>query len=91
MDEFNAGKPWSSTATDWIGGHCVPHLARDAAIGKCVTWGATQGFTWPNWRAVREEAYVILTAEMMDTPGGVFHGVNVAALKADIQILGGTL
>jgi hypothetical protein len=91
MDEFNAGKPWSSTATDWIGGHCVPHLARDAAIGKCVTWGATQEFTWPNWRAVREEAYVILTAEQMDAPGGVFHGVNVAALKADIQALGGTL
>lgn len=90
MDEFNADQPWSSTATDWVGGHCVPHLARDRARGVCVTWGAFQEFTWPCWHATREEAYVIFSSEMAAAPGGTFHGVAVAQLRADILSLGGT-
>lgn len=89
MDEFDQGVPWSSTDTNWLGGHCVPHLARDAKLGKCITWGAVQAFTWANWHAVREEAYVIFSPEIMATPGGVFHGIAVAKLKADLKILHG--
>lgn len=91
MDEFEEGQPWTSTSTDWIGGHCVPHLARNSKWGRAITWGADQLFSWQNWQATRQEAYVIFTPEQIDAPGGVFHGVQVAALKADIQKLHGTL
>ena len=91
MNEFNDDKPWTSTDTDWVGGHCVPHLARDTAQGKCITWGAVQAFSWENWRATREEAYVILTEEIAESPGGVFHGIQVGQLAADIKKLAGTL
>ncbi len=91
MDEFEAGEPWTSTATDWIGGHCVPHLARNTKWGRAITWGADQLFTWGNWKACRQEAYVIFTPAMVAAPGGVFHGVKVAQLAADIQTLHGAL
>lgn len=90
MDEFNQGVPWSSTDPNWIGGHAVPHLKRNAKLGGCCTWAAIQLFTWTNWKATREESYVIFTSEIMATPGGTFHGVNVAQLKADLASLHGT-
>jgi hypothetical protein len=90
MDEFNQGVPWSSTDTNWIGGHCVPHLARDRSLGKCITWGAVQPFTWANWHATREEAYVVFSPEQINSPGGIFHGVAVAQLRSDILALHGT-
>ena len=89
-DEFSAGQPWSSTATDWLGGHCVPHLARDAARGVCITWGAFQPFTWDNWHVTRERGLRDLLGRDGQYPGGVFHGVNVAQLRADILALHGT-
>ena len=91
MDEAMAGEPWTSTATDWIGGHAVPHLARNSKWGRCITWGFDQLFSWQNWMVTAQEAFVVLTPEMMATPGGVFHGVNVAQLKTDIQKLHGQL
>lgn len=90
-DEFEEELPWTSTNTDWVGGHCGVHAARNASYGRCITWGADQLFTWANWRATREEAYVILTPEMMNTPSGEFNNVNVAQLKQDIQKLQGVV
>lgn len=91
MDEFQNGEPWTSTNTDWIGGHAVPHLARNTKWGRAITWGAQQLFSWENWKVTGEEAYVVFSAEIMNTPGGVFHGVNVATLKADLEKLHGTV
>ena len=89
-EEFGNGEPWTSTNSDWIGGHAVPHLGRNTKWGRCVTWGQVQLFSWANWRAVREEAYVVLTAEIMNTPGGIYHGLHVAQLKTDLELLHGT-
>jgi len=91
MNEFSAGQPWSSTATDWIGGHCAPHAYRSPKVGKAATWAQFEEFTWPNWQVTREEAYVLFTPEQMKAPGGVFNGVQVAKLEADIKALKGTL
>lgn len=99
MDEFEEGEPWSSTATDWIGGHCVPVLALPdtakapdvSGFGRAITWAEDQMFSWPWWQASREEAYVVLTPEQVEAPSGVFNGVNVAKLKADIKALHGSL
>lgn len=86
---------WTSTATDWEGGHCVVHVYRDPTWGKAVTWGGLINFSWENWRAIREEAYVIFTPAQMAAPGGIWKGpggvaINVAKLKSDITALGGT-
>lgn len=99
MDEFQEGLPWTSTATDWIGGHCVPVLALPdtskaphvPGFGRAITWGADQLFSWHWWQTARQEAYVVLTPEQMATPGGVFNGIDVAQLKADITLLHGSL
>jgi hypothetical protein len=91
MNEYNAGQPFSSLATDWIGGHCVPILYTDSTQGKCITWGTPQAFSWAWWEACAEEAYIIFTPEQMAAPGGIFNGVNVAQLAADIKALGGTI
>lgn len=91
MDEFSNGQPWTSTATDWEGGHCVPILMRNTLYGRCITWGVQQEFSWPWWRVSREEGYVVFSEEMMNAPGGVWNGINVAKLKTDIQALSGTV
>ena len=91
MQEFEMGQPFTSTATDWEGGHCFPHVARNLQWGRGITWGLDQLFSWEWWQACREESYVILTPAQMDAPGGVFHGVAVAKLKEDIKQLQGTL
>lgn len=90
MNETDAGEPWTSTATDWIGGHCIWHAKRGPTWGTAITWGQQQLFSWENWRATRQEAYVVFTREMMEAPGGKFNGVNVAQLKSDLADLGGT-
>lgn len=83
---------WTSTATDWVGGHCVVHVGRNANWGECITWGTRQRFTWPNWRATREEAYIILTeAQVANAVNGVWNGINVQKLISDLNALGGTV
>lgn len=89
MQEFQNGEAWSSTATDWAGGHCVPVLARNTRYGEAITWGAVQRFTWEWWQACREEAWVIFTPEQMKAPKGIFNGVNVKQLAKDIKALHG--
>lgn len=99
MDEYEAGEPWTSTATDWVGGHCTPTLALPdtthaphvPGFGRKVTWGTDQLFSWPWWQTCREESYVIFTQEQAEAPGGVYNEVQVAALKADILKLHGHL
>lgn len=86
LSEYQAEQPWSSLATDWVGGHCVPHSYRSPTLGKCVTWGQEQEFTWPNWRVVREEAFVLLTEEQLKAQ----KFFDAAKLQADIKALGGT-
>jgi hypothetical protein len=99
MDEFEAGEPWTSTATDWVGGHCSPCLKLPKTsgapnvpgYGRRYTWSKSWLFTWDWWRATREESYVIFTPAQMNAPSGVFNNVKVAQLKADIEKLHGTL
>lgn len=92
MEEFEEGLPWTNTTdTTPIGGHCVPILYRGPKWGKVVTWGAVQSFSWPWWQAFGEEAWVVFTPEQMDAPGGLFNGVNVTKLGADIKALHGRL
>lgn len=87
MNEFQAGLPFSSTATDFIGGHLFPISYRDAEKGKGPTWGIEQEFTWPWWRVSRELSRVILSPEILKA----LKFFDATQLKADVRALGGTI
>ena len=91
VDQYDAGHGWTSLSTNWAGGHGCPHLRRNAKKGGLITWATDQDFSWEWKRLCTEEEYMLLTPEMMAAPGGVFHGIQVAQLKADIKALGGTV
>lgn len=87
MAEAQSGRPFTSTATDWVGGHCFPIVGRSTQWGEGITWGALQLFSWEWWQTCREESYVIFTQAQADAPGGLFGNVAVAQLRLDILAL----
>jgi hypothetical protein len=80
-------QPWNSTATDWLGGHCAPVIFRSPAQAGYDTWDLVQYGDWQNWRVIREEGAVLLTAEIVAAPDGTYHGVAVNDLDSDIAVL----
>jgi hypothetical protein len=87
MNQAEADPPqeWTSTATDWIGGHGIPNVYRDASTGKWPTWGFDQSGTWPWWRAAKEESLILISAYFAEPLSKI---VDLAALKAACTALG---
>jgi hypothetical protein len=83
MDAFSAGQPWDLAAAQGqpIGGHCVPLVGFDSQFLYAVTWGQVQPIAYPAWHQVASEAWAVITGEL---DGGDGHGVNLAALQADL-------
>jgi hypothetical protein len=89
---FSQGQPWTTAdgqIPDVDEGHCIakvyaedPEVTGDAADGW-VTWGAFQESTKDWTKACLTEAYVIITSEDQAAK------VDMAALTADIEALGG--
>lgn len=86
MVQFRNHKPWSvvhGAAID--GGHYVPLVAmRDNIIA--VTWGQTQKLTKSFFSKYCDEAYAMLTEEML-TNGKTLEGFDLAHLQADLALL----
>jgi hypothetical protein len=89
MSATNAGQPW--TAADFQngtveGGHCIPLVGYDSQNLYAVTWGQVQAIQYSAWHLISTEAWANIWGE---TPVGGLdgHGVNLAALKADLQRL----
>ena len=93
---FEEGQPWGSGSLtpDPSSGHCIvkvasdapgTHLTAEGALDTWVTWGALQKSTKDWTSACLDEAYVIITQEDADAAS-----LDVAALRADIEALGGT-
>lgn len=81
MDQFNAGQPWRLVAgAQDDGGHYVPLVARRSHMLECVTWAKTQLMTWSFYTAKCDEAYAILSPEML-TAGKTPEGFDQAALQ----------
>ncbi|MFB8182648.1 hypothetical protein ACFC8N_42995 [Streptomyces sp. NPDC055966] len=71
MDQFNNSETWDVVRGAQIeGGHCVTIGAYDATGLECVTWGAVQRMTWAFFKKYFDEAWVIVTSDMIDPRSG---------------------
>lgn len=88
MDAFGAGEPWTldTVQGDPIGGHCIPVVGYDSAWLYAVTWGKVQPIAYSAWHHMSDEAWAVLTGELV-TAKGDGHGLNLAALEADLSRL----
>ena len=86
---FSERQPWTVAAgqrPDPNEGHCIVKVGADGnGTDTWVTWGALQESTTDWTAACVDEAWVIVTAE--DTNSQL---IDLAALRADIDALGGT-
>ncbi len=89
MQQFQDGQPWALTGTsadyDLAGGHAVPVVAYGPTELFVVTWGQIQPVTWDWWQTYAEEAWAVLSSEIVAAGGYV--GLDVAQLQADISSL----
>lgn len=86
FDQLDAGKPWSvvhGAKTD--GGHYIPLVAQRSHI-ECVTWGQIQAMTVGFYAKYCDEAWAILSPEMLAN-GKSLEGFDLAALQADLAAL----
>jgi hypothetical protein len=86
MDAFGQGEPWTLEMAQGepIGGHCIPLVAFDSKTLTAVTWGGTQQIEYAAWHAMSSEAWAVIPGELAAGDG---HGVNLAALEADLDRL----
>jgi hypothetical protein len=84
IDQFRAGQPWSVVpGASVAGGHYVPIVAnRDNLV--VVTWGQLQQMTLQFYEKFCDEAWAILSPEMLKN-GVSLEGFNLPALQADLQ------
>jgi hypothetical protein len=91
MDQFNAGQRWDVVKGARIeGGHCVTVGAYDETELECVTWGRVQKLTWAFFKKYFDEAWVIVTPDMIDPKSGKdIAGFDLYTLGADFSALTG--
>jgi hypothetical protein len=85
---FGSGQPWSvanGQTPDPADGHCIVKVRSDGqSLDTWVTWGALQESTLSWTAACLDEAWAVVTTEDQAAI------LDMAALKADIEALGGT-
>jgi hypothetical protein len=88
MSAFDAGQPWTLDMAlgEPIGGHCVPIVGYDSAWLTVITWGRPQQVAYSAWHHIAEEAFALIVGEEI-TAGTDGHGLNLAALQADLNRL----
>ena len=69
-----------------LGGHCIPLVAFSPEYLTAISWGGVQQIEYAAWHAMSEEAWAVIPGELASGDG---HGVNLAALEADLDRLGG--
>lgn len=91
MTQFNDGQPWDVVRGATIeGGHCVTIGAYSASGLECVTWGAVQKMTWKFFQKYFEEAWVIVTPDMINPKTGKdVAGYDLYTLGEDFAALTG--
>lgn len=79
--------PWTWTLDDLgggvDGGHCIILCGYDSNWLHGVTWGRTIRIAYPAWHRMADEAWAVLPGELTKA-GTDGHGINLAALKADL-------
>ncbi len=71
------------------GGHAVPIVAYDQRGLTCVTWGQRKQMTWDFWANYCDEAYAILSQDLLGQGAKTPAGLDLAALQQDLgQVTG---
>jgi hypothetical protein len=84
MDQFDAKKPWSVVpGPEPTEGHYVPFVAYRTNLA-CVSWGRIQQMTWQFYKKYCDEAWAILSPEML-VAGKSLEGFDLAQLQADLK------
>jgi hypothetical protein len=79
--------PWTVVNGSPIdGGHCIVAVGYNAQGVLCVTWGEIVVVTWPFVKHYCDEAWAILTREIVEHGADTF-GINTAKLHADLDAL----
>lgn len=82
MDDFQAGRPWSRTTGEQLGGHAVPVVGYDQQFVYVVTWGKVQPMKWGAYVAATDEAWCAVLPEWFsggrDPEGLDLHGLGEA-------------
>lgn len=91
LPQFNAGEPWDVVPGAKLTGegHYVPYLGSDGVYMYVVSWGRIQAMTPAFYLAYCDEAWAILSPEMLK--GGLsLDGFNLTQLQADLAALNTT-
>ena len=85
---FEAHEPWTTELLldPVIGGHCVPLVGYDNNYLYAITWAGVQAISYPAWHQMSSEAWAVITGEFVKH-GGDGRGVNLAALRNDLNLL----
>jgi hypothetical protein len=86
IDQFNANKKWTVVHGASIdGGHYIPLVASRENL-ECVTWGKIQNMTLGFYKKYCDEAYAILSEEML-LNGKSLEGFDLEQLNYDLTNL----
>lgn len=87
MEQFDNGQPWKPVRGAQIsGGHYIPLVAKRAQL-ICVTWGQLQAMTTAFYKKYCDEAWGILSEDMLRDNSSAL-GFDFPALQADLNQLG---
>ncbi len=85
MQQFHNGEPWDVVAGAKIeGGHYVPLVAKRSGMLDCVTWAKVQPMTLEFFTTYCDEAYALLSADLLGEDGVSPEGFKLAELQADL-------
>ena len=83
-----APSPQSPVPGSW-GGHCIPFGKYDAQRVSCVTWGAVKDATWPWLQEYVDELYALISPDWPNGAGVTPEGLDMAALRSDLEQVSG--
>lgn len=82
--------PWTWTMESAqgpaLGGHCIILCAYDSNWLYGISWGQVVRIAYPAWHQMGDEAWAVLVGEDSGAKGDG-HGINLAALQADLPLL----
>jgi hypothetical protein len=88
MEQFNKGLPWTVIKGSRIeGGHYVSCIGYDLDYIYCVTWGRIQKMDYNFFNTYCDEAWAILSQELLNGEGLSPEGFNLTQLQDDLNAI----
>jgi hypothetical protein len=81
------GAVWDTGEPNRNNGHCMLVVGYDAVGVTVVTWGALQKITWAGFETCCEEAYAIVSDDMLEPDGESPIGLNTETLLLDLGMV----